>query len=342
MAALITLLSILFTLDVMNVVLHSTGISLLLSLYSRNKNKIQFVYIINLSLCELIINLVGAIETILRIINTTQYGPEKAATSPLSTACYLMYITNATGFSFVFYMNMIYITVDRLLDILLNLRYPVYWDEYKAITLLKVTWFMGIVIVAITFVCCYGYDQWVWESVMFEFLYPFLEIAFMVLAVFTYIFIFRKFKQSQLPPVHLQYDKSVSTTKKTKRQNSTFEAFKNSRFYISVLLILTFILFMIVPDLAYLFICILPKRESELILTICWIVYGIANICDAFIYIYLQAEVKELLVKKVRRLFENENRKQRIVKATYSYGTVEVKSDCLLVSDRNSDAATCL
>ena len=40
---------------------------------------------------------------------------------------------------------MIYITLDRLLGITLNIRYPVYWNENKAKYLLIGTWVLGFI-----------------------------------------------------------------------------------------------------------------------------------------------------------------------------------------------------
>ena len=303
---LVALLSILLMLNVLNVILHGAGTFLLLSLYERVDSKVQYVYLISLSACELVINFLGCIHSILSLIKTTQ---NENKVSPFDTTIQIIYIVNATGFSLVFYLNMIYITVDRLLDILLNLKYPVYWDEYKAVILLKITWAIGIIVLVITCVLCYSLHKWEWEEAMFEFFYPTLEFSFIILAFCTYVFIFRKFKVCQNSPAHVACNHHVA-----KRQNSTFGVFKNSRFYISVLLIFTFILFMIVPDLIYLFICIIPNAPSPTILTACWISYGIANISDAFIYILLQVEVKTLLMKKVRKFIRsNEGYQDRYI-----------------------------
>ena len=290
----VALVSILLTLNIFNVFLHGIGIYLLLSLYKRVEHKVQYVYLLSLSTCELVINFLGGIDSIIRLIELPTEN--KDGITVFNMTIKIIYIVNATGFSLVFYFNMIYITVDRLLDILLSLKYPVYWDEYKAAILLKITWAIGIIVLVITCVLCYSLHKWKWEEAVFEFFYPILEFSFIILAFCTYGFIFRKFKDCQKPPAHVACNHHVA-----KRQNSTFEVFKNSRFYISVLLIFTFILFMIVPDLIYLFICIIPNAPSPTILTACWISYGIANISDAFIYILLQVEVKTLLMKKVRK-----------------------------------------
>ena len=198
----------------------------------------------------------------------------------------------------MFFLTMMYITVDRLLDIYLNIRYEVYWNPHRAAILIKTTWTIGVLVSIGSIVI----HEWNWEDTVFEICYPVLEIGFVVLALFTYTFIFRKFKAGRKPP-HQPFLKGSNVP--AARQNSTFEAFKNSRFYISVLLIFTFILFMIIPDLSFLFLCVLPDNisalQKEKIRTVCWISYGIANLSDAFIYIFLQVEVKKYAFSKIRK-----------------------------------------
>lgn len=282
---------------VMNVVLHGLGTHLLICIYRRVDFKVQYVNLISLSICELVINFIGSIRVVLGLVNDTNQYPV------LQDVNNILYIANATGFSLIFYFNMIYITLDRLLAILLALKYPVYWDEYKAAILLKVTWLFGVIVLVLC--CVFFNDSLAWEAIVFKFVYPVLQFPFIILALFTYVFIFRKFKVSRKPPVILTRIDSSKTV--VSRQNSTFEALKHSRFYISVLLIFTFIVFMIVPDLIYLFHCVLFKTSncSSTVLTACWVSYGVANISDAIIYIFLQVEVKALLLKKVRKVFGN-------------------------------------
>ena len=78
------------------------------------------------------------------------------------------------------------------------------------------------------------------------------------------------------------------------KQNA-LQIFRKSRFYISVLLITTFLRFVKVPDLVYLFVGILNKNDSSTLLTACWVSYAVANLSDAYIYIFMQRDVRHLL-----------------------------------------------
>ena len=36
-----------------------------------------------------------------------------------------------SGISIVYYLDMIYLTVDKLLEIILNIKYPLYWSKHR-------------------------------------------------------------------------------------------------------------------------------------------------------------------------------------------------------------------
>ena len=48
-----------------------------------------------------------------------------------------------TSAAMVYYLSMFYITFDKLLEVILNIRLPVYWNVEKAKVLLLVTWVAG-------------------------------------------------------------------------------------------------------------------------------------------------------------------------------------------------------
>ena len=68
-------------------------------------------------------------------------------------------------------------------------------------------------------------------------------------------------------------------------------------FYIPILLITTFLAFIVVPDLIYLSVAIIQQKPSDTLDAACWISYAVSNLVDAYIYIYLQHDVR-IAVKK--------------------------------------------
>jgi len=304
-SSLVLLQSLQMVLNIVNVIFHSMGVSFLRAIYDRTDFKVQYVYLISLSSCELVINILLTTQCALELVGHSSWWISHNETAyTIDKAISIIYLIWTTGFSLVFFFTMIYITLDRLVDIYLNIHYDVYWNEHRATILIKITWFIGV-LVSISSI---AFKDWQWEDTFFEIFYPVLEIGFILLAFYTYTFIFRKFKAGRKPPHQpLIKGSKISAT----RQNSTFEAFRSSRFYISVFLIFTFILFMIIPDLVYLFLVVVPENvlrlSKEKILTGCLISYGIANLSDAFIYIFLQAEVKKYVFRKLRGMLQRRN-----------------------------------
>ena len=276
---------ILFGLNIINVFLHSTGIYLLCCLYKRCRYKIQQLYLINLSIAECIMNLFEA------LILFGIFVPVSNDTAQiLDIFIDYVLIVQFTGIAIVIYCVMIYITLDRLLDISLNIEYPVYWDESKAKYLLILTWVLSA-IYTLTTCLMYKFVEFDWKAVAYKYIFPTLEFSFVVLTIITYSYIFHKFKKSRVIP---------TTSGSDMKQNvNAFTAFRNSKFFISVLLILTFLLFMVIPDLVYLFVGTVGGNKSPVLLTACWISYAISNLADACIYIFLQPDVKRHLWKKL-------------------------------------------
>ena len=65
-----------------------------------------------------------------------------------------------TGVSPVFYLTIVYITVDRLLAASLSLKYSAYWEESKAKTLVASTWLVCISTSAM-FCLLHHYLRWI-------------------------------------------------------------------------------------------------------------------------------------------------------------------------------------
>ena len=145
------------------------------------------------------------------------------------------------GFVSVYFLVMIYMTLDKLFDIYLNIKYHLYWSEFRAKNLLLLTW---LVTICSAVVACMGhhFTGFAVHEVLDLYVYPTFDVIFLVIAIITYTFIFHKYKQSRLPPVILSRRSSMVVCVKT------WKVFKQSRFYIPLLLTVTFIVFMVVPE----------------------------------------------------------------------------------------------
>merc|ERR1712080_597074 len=106
-----------------------------------------------------------------------------------------MLITFFTGLSSVFFIDMIYVILDRLLSIWLNLKYPIYCTQSTTKCLLYLTLTIGIVM-SISVSIAHRYFGYDWETAFFTYFYPTFEFTIIIATLITYIFIFTKYKGS--------------------------------------------------------------------------------------------------------------------------------------------------
>ena len=294
----LTLNVILMVLNVANIVLHTCGTYLLYLVNKTYAKTAQQIFLIHLSISETLMNLIECLRRILDFIlvfGITSYA--------IVEVRHYLQIISLTGISFMFYMVMVYITFDRLMNILLNIYYPLYWSVTKTKYLLYGTWCISLFVCVIICIAHYlvGYN---WRDGTFTYFYPTVDIIFICLAVATYTLIFRKYKQSVMRRRKNKISRKRSVCART--QSSSFERgrrlFQKSRFYIPVLLITSFILFTVASDLIYLFYGLVSGNESENLLIMCWISYAVSNLVDGIIYIFMHHHVNILFHKKRKLL----------------------------------------
>ena len=115
-----------------------------------------------------------------------------------------------------------------------------------------------------------------------------MDISVILITIITYILIFHK------------YNKSRRARISTINGRGEFVAFRKSVFLVPTSLILTFILFVNIPNLIYLCIVIINNNLSEVISIIsAEIPYAVSHLVDAGIYIFLLGDVRRFLLGKI-------------------------------------------
>ena len=204
---------VLALLNIINIIFHSASF-LLLSYINKNKGdeSCQQVYIVHLCVCEILINILILTLVILNITLPTD--------SPcmLGGVCdYISVIYFSAPFT-VYFLLMCFITIDKLLEVVLHIRYPTYVNRSKAKVAAAVAWVTGGVMGVQA--CIYhavvmgnkeGYVEGLLSHKMdheshdmirsyFTFFYPLCHIMFTILSITTYTLIFHRFKQSRYRP----------------------------------------------------------------------------------------------------------------------------------------------
>ena len=194
--------------------------------------------------------------------------------------------------SLLYFVIMIYVTADRLLAVLLNMKYNVLWSVNKTKYTLIVTWVVCITLGVIVSLL-YELFNLHYESYI-TYVHGVFDIGFIILALVTYGVLFSKYKNS------LSMQTRNTECGQSDRRQSLFEVFRQSNFYISVLLITTFLLLVAVPDIIISVNLIAYNSTTEFSRHACVMLFLLSHTSDACIYILLQKKVRELIIKKLR------------------------------------------
>ena len=105
---------VLLLINIVNILLHASGGFVLYTMFNRSHlRKVEQMLIINLSLVEFLTNLLEIVRIVPDIVRTN---------GQLEELVDIVLIISFTGLYIVMYATMIYITLDRLLHVRLDIR----------------------------------------------------------------------------------------------------------------------------------------------------------------------------------------------------------------------------
>ena len=290
-----------FVLIIFNLVIHSIGCYALVNVYKYRRRNVEQLFIISLSFVELAIH----------ILQFAIYLPyfvtfSDGVSSSVDEFQYYLKIVLFTGVFPAYYLSMNYITTNKLLDVLLNIRYSLYWDKRKTKRLIKVTSCICSIL-ALCFSLSYKILGYKFEEVFYTYIYPMFNFSFLIIATISHSYIFYKFKESRSPPNLSKSRRKPSTDCKRRMHSgassftrcSVVKVFQNSRFYVSVMLILSFLVFMVIPNVIYLVYGLMLKEGSQRLGAIVQVCYEICFLADGYIYIFIEPRVRSMLRRKL-------------------------------------------
>lgn len=258
-------------LHVISILLHTLGIYLLRQQTLNTSNQIPLL--LNLSIAEIFMSVFDFTYNILQHSNvdknTTEY----------------FYTIQCTCFVISYFLILIVLTLDRFFEVYLNITYPVYFSRKIVSRCLAVCWIIGFTLCFLLVMLRYTINI---DSlrVVFLILFPTFESIFFTVAVFTYGYIFKKYRKANLSQV-----KGGSNTSLQRR------TFKRRKFFVPTLIIVTFFFFAIIPDQLHLFLFYLYDAGSNKALDAILTLYVIGFICDALIYIFFPKGNRTMLKK---------------------------------------------
>ena len=250
---------------------HTFGIYLLCKLRENRTN--QQMIILNLSMDELLCSISDIIIVILFWSGMTYKREIMRTFNIISNIFYILQRL------FIFL-----ITLDRFLGAKLGLKYSVKFSKRKAIAILICLWLTGLSFLVPLFLLPAGH-----RNDVFRIVYPTLDGLVVICALVTYIYIAKRL-----------YSKGISEARRTSDQeNKQVPAPTKKLLKMASLIIASFIIFVVIPDMIYLVVVVLLKKQVAVLVNILTILWQLNLLADAIIYIFLQRRVREQFFRTI-------------------------------------------
>ena len=120
---MIFIISVIVILALINIILHIIGLYLLRCLNVDGRTDIQHIYISSLSVIEIFSSICFCLKIVL---NASVKGNESDI---IEMHVNIVFFTFS---SFIIYMNIFYVAIDKVMQVVWNIKYPVYWSLRKA------------------------------------------------------------------------------------------------------------------------------------------------------------------------------------------------------------------
>ena len=269
----------LFSMCGLNMILHFFGMYLLLRLRANGETTVEQIFLINMSVVECF-NTGFSI-----IIYVSKYFGYSTLHNILLTIHKLQ--AHALYFSVMWC-----ITLDRLLLVFLDIRYHIYCTERRAKIVVVSTW--GFCIVASTLVHIFEVNSAIQEASL---LVPFgvMSSTFLIFVIVTYSVIFYKFIRARTSP-----PQSIQSRQNHIGFKELFNIFRHSRFFLSALLIFSYVVLYVIPTLLFHATKTHPRRKKGK-LRVMWMSTVLSYMVDAMIYILSQPNIREICLKLLKR-----------------------------------------
>ena len=272
--------------QILTMMFHGFGLLLLTRLFIKRKADVQHVFVFFLSAVEILI----LVAFICQVIKYAFIDiPELL--DRLSFKALVLVLSPCIFF------NMFALVLNKVMEVALNIKYQLYINKKKAKYMELIVTLIFFIIFILAFFLEKENSNFVWP------MYTRFagDILFLPCFCISYGFIFHRYKQSRISP----------TQRRPSQGESFYVTFRNSRFFISVTLAITFILFTVLPDFLYVK-RLLQEKEDEILLMARYVLYTFSGLSDAYIYIFLDIKVKREVPKIICFCNCRPNRSSRI------------------------------
>ena len=279
-----------FTMDIITMLLHMIGIYLLRKVKcSRTFTPVQLFYFIQLS----------AVEIVFAIMSSLIYVVDSLA--PESKVLDYLHAVKSLPTFLLYIGTMLLITGDRFMLVYYNLRYNSIWTNRRA-------YLAGFVILTCSLSSLTLYftiDNKTYQYICAVYIYPGFDALFICVATLTYIYFFKKIKEHRNDRIKY-FNRRCRNQAQNENNTRPMARIKNG-FYMPTLLIVSFIIFAVAPDVVY-FIAVIQQSNMGATGLYFSIFYRVGLAWDAVIYVFFQKEVRNVLksiAKKCYKRFKN-------------------------------------
>ena len=262
-----------------NLIVHGFGSFLLIRVIKKGETHPQLLCIFNLSLSLFLKSGLTTVLCYVRLFPKTIIRYAKP----------YIFINLQIVLELLVFLFMVYLTLDRLLAVALNIKYRIYCTVYKAKVVLKSTWLV-VVILGLSLCLLYAFHVISYKIYPYRsYIHITLNFGFIIFSFVTYGYIFYKYANSLL--------RQSSRETSTNDNGGLFQVFLQSNFSIALLMIANFLLFIIVPQIIDIILGFSFIKEDIIWSRARILMNKTADLTNALIYVFMERRVRRLFFK---------------------------------------------
>lgn len=270
--------------------LHTSGLILLRRTRAGHKNKSHWLLLVNLSVAELLFAWLGLTTSLLDIIS-------------METPAFKLRVCHYIGVTLAYFFVIILITIERFLEVYLNIKYPLYWTATYTQCSLFAMWFLCIAstLAALMYP---NFDETALRHLCYLYIFPSVEILFVLIGSFVYSYVFVKLRFKS-PTVNRQIAciRSVVSEAPLPGLSAHTKRYHHRQlksFVMPSLFVLTFVLFAVVPDQLHFYALLMDTRIPHSVVFVVQLCYNFAMSSDALVYVMLSPPLRDFMKRKLR------------------------------------------
>ena len=227
------------------------------------------------------------ITEVFLVISLLIYGINRLYSwSGFEVACFF----GETTVCLMYFCVMITITWDRYAEIKLNLKYPLYCNSKKTVTLLVIMFIISLSLFVILLPIQLTNGRWDYDLYLKIYVFPIFHGIFIISAVFVYCYIFKKVRKSQIAQLKIRRQLQLQMSSLNSRNKVNLKS--KPKLFVPSLIVLTFLIFATLPH-CLLLVCLFSGWNK--VFNLIPLLYLFGWFVDPVIYV--------LSVKSIQQVF---------------------------------------